>query len=192
MPLKPDPARRRRTYAAALAVSALVLLLLWVVYRIDDRDRRRAGNRQLVARIARRVGMSPSLALAVAETESAFSNRAVSSKGAVGLMQVMPDTARGVARRLGLGSYDIHDPEDNVLLGVTYLREMLDRYGGDLHLALAAYNAGPRRVDAWKKRAGRGTPGRTVIARHGFKETRRYVVRVLAARRRYASAAKRS
>ncbi|MHC4915255.1 MAG: lytic transglycosylase domain-containing protein [Planctomycetota bacterium] len=190
-PLRRDPLRRRRTYAAALAVSAMVLLLVAVVYRAEDDSRRRATNRALVSRAARRLGMPQALALAVAEAESAFNHRAVSPKGAVGLMQVMPDTARGVARRLGLRSYDLYDPEDNVLLGITYLREMLNRYGGDLHLALAAYNAGPKRVDAWRKRASRGASGSAVVSRHGYRETRRYVKRVLAARKRYAAGSRR-
>lgn len=77
--------------------------------------------------------------------ESAYDSRAVSSAGAVGLMQIMPGTWRELRARHGLGS-DPFDPRDNILAGAAYLREMHDRYG-NITAMLAAYNAGPQRYD---------------------------------------------
>jgi hypothetical protein len=84
--------------------------------------------------------VSPDLVKAVIAAESEFDQWAVSSKGARGLMQLMPDTAR----RLGVG--DSFDARQNIFGGTQYLRQMLDRFGGDVDLALAAYNAGPNAV----------------------------------------------
>ena len=89
---------------------------------------------------ARKEGFTPDLLRAVISRESGFDPCAVSDKGALGLMQLMPETAEA------LGVTDVFDPEQNVRGGARYLGELLDRYGGDLVLALAAYNAGPGRV----------------------------------------------
>jgi soluble lytic murein transglycosylase-like protein len=89
---------------------------------------------------AERFALDPALLKRVAWQESRYHSEAVSPKGAVGVMQLMPQTAR----ELGV---DIHDPAQNILGGASYLRQMLDRYNGDLSLALAAYNAGPGAVD---------------------------------------------
>ena len=92
------------------------------------------------------------LLVAVAYVESGMNQDAVSDKGARGLLQLMPATARELAA-------DPRDPQENVRAGARYLRLMLDRFGGDLDLALAAYNAGPFAVE----RAG-GAPGLETIA----------------------------
>ncbi len=94
---------------------------------------------------AREHELPRALLLAVARGESNFDPRAVSHANAHGLMQILwPVTAR----HLGFGSkQELYDPCRNVDAGARYLRELLDRYGGDLHLALAAYNYGPARID---------------------------------------------
>lgn len=107
-----------------------------------------------------RFGLPAGLAEAVARAESGLDPRAVSPAGALGLMQLMPATARA------FGAQDPFDPAQNVLAGARYLRHLLDRVGGDLKLALAAYNAGPGAV----RRRGGVPPCR---------ETRRYVEKVL-------------
>ena len=113
----------------------------------------------LVQDAAARSGVEPALINAVIKTESAFNPKAVSSAGAKGLMQLMDGTARG------LGVTDSFDPRQNVLGGAKLLRQLLDRYSGDVTLALAAYNAGPGAVDAHG-----GVPP--------FAETQAYVKRV--------------
>ena len=170
--------RRRLTLAIGLGLAALlagisVLSIYW--YRLE---RRRGRNRAILIETARKLQMDPALLLAVGSVESGFDDRACSHKGAVGLLQVMPATGREVAVRLGLKSWDLYDPEDNALIGATYLKERIKRYRGDLHLALAAYNAGPGRVSTWIK-AGGGLSGAETVKRHGFKSTRYYVSEVL-------------
>jgi soluble lytic murein transglycosylase-like protein len=90
---------------------------------------------------AGRQGVAPELLRAVISAESAFVPCAVSDKGAMGLMQLMPGTAAA------MGVSDPMDPDDNLRGGVRYLGQLLERYGGDLRLALGAYNAGPALVD---------------------------------------------
>jgi len=84
--------------------------------------------------------LSPNLLKAVAKAESGFRPDVVSKAGAMGIMQLMPGTARG------LGVTDAFDPEQNIMGGAKYLRQMLDRFNGDLSVALGAYNAGPGTV----------------------------------------------
>ena len=120
---------------------------------------------QAIAEASRRYGVDELLVRAVIRAESNFNPRAVSRMGAVGLMQLMPGTARA------LGVVDPFDPVMNVDGGVRYLRQQLDRFG-DVSLALAAYNAGPGAVERYG-----GVPP--------YPETQRYVQRVLSYLREY-------
>jgi hypothetical protein len=105
--------------------------------------------------------VSPALVRAVIQAESGWNVRAVSVKGALGLMQLMPATATA------LGVTDPFDPDQNIRGGVRYLRFLLDRYDGNFELALAAYNAGPGAVD----RYGRKVPP--------YRETQAYVRKIV-------------
>ena len=124
------------------------------------------GIQRHIQSAARTHGLDPALIRAVIQTESAFDPYAVSLAGAKGLMQLMPVTAR----EMEVG--DVFDPAENIRGGSRYLRYLLDRYGGDLKRALAAYNIGPERV------AFQG-------ALPNVDETRQYVQQVMEHYRRY-------
>lgn len=111
-----------------------------------------------IAEASQRFGIPQHWIRAVLRVESAGDARAVSSAGAMGLMQVMPDTWAGLRTHHGLGR-DPYDPRDNILAGTAYLREMWDRYG-NVAAMLAAYNAGPGRYDEHLT-TGRGLPAET-------------------------------
>jgi soluble lytic murein transglycosylase-like protein len=113
----------------------------------------------LVREAADRYHVDPALVRAVIQTESNWNASALSRKGAVGLMQLIPTTAQR------FGANDAFNPKQNVEAGVRYLRTLLERYNGNLDLALAAYNAGEGAVDR-----AHGVPS--------FRETRNYVQRV--------------
>lgn len=131
-------------------------------YRDSTAVRLRAqAYRSIVREIAHQIEVPEQLLNAVIEVESSYLATAVSSKGAQGLMQLIPDTAR----RFGVANP--FDPHDNVRGGALYLKWLLDLFGGDLQLALAGYNAGEQAVI----RAGYRIPP--------FKETQQYVPRVM-------------
>jgi soluble lytic murein transglycosylase-like protein len=114
----------------------------------------------LILEHARAQNLRPDLVRAVVQVESGYNARAVSSKGAMGLMQLMPGTARQ------LGVVAPFDPNENIRGGTTYLRQLIERFDGNEELALAAYNAGPMAVD----RYGNQVPP--------YRETRDYVRKV--------------
>jgi soluble lytic murein transglycosylase-like protein len=120
-----------------------------------DRD----GVEKLVREAADRHRMDPALVRAVIETESNWNPKAYSRKGAGGLMQLIPTTAQRY------GAYDVFDPQQNIDAGVKHLKWLLERYNGNLDLALAAYNAGEGAVDRVH-----GVPA--------YRETRNYVQKV--------------
>jgi soluble lytic murein transglycosylase len=119
---------------------------------------------------ARNYDLDPALLAAVIYQESKFKADAKSSSGAIGLMQLLPDTAKGIALHTGGTGFrvaDLYDPEINVRYGAWYLRHLIEKYG-DERTALAAYNAGQDNVDHWRQ-TGEGIQ---------FAETRAYVNRV--------------
>jgi soluble lytic murein transglycosylase len=129
----------------------------------------------------------PSLTHAIIRQESMFDAGAVSPSGALGLMQLMPATARNVASKLKLKRFNTDtltaDPRSNVMLGASYLSELVDRFGGSYVLAIAAYNAGPGRVAGWLRDNGDPRPKLDDvidwIEKIGVSETRNYVQRVM-------------
>ena len=145
-----------------------------------DRIRYPLRYEQIVRGHAKNYDLDPALLAAVIYQESKFRADAKSSSGAIGLMQLRPETAEGIAIRTGGARFrvsDLYNPEINVRYGSWYLRHLLDRYGDEKD-ALAAYNAGQRNVDEWRAE-GKGIQ---------FPETRSYVDRVEHLKHVYARA----
>jgi soluble lytic murein transglycosylase-like protein len=107
---------------------------------------------QDIYEIAQQEGIEPKLAYGLVRTESSFKNSAISNVGAIGLTQVMPRTASWMMP--GTKASDLHDQKVNLKLGFRYLNKMIDKYKGDVRLALLAYNRGPGTVDKILKRGG--------------------------------------
>jgi soluble lytic murein transglycosylase len=129
-------------------------------------------------------GLDPALIAGVIYTESHFRDQ-TSHAGARGLMQITPQTARAIAQRTGGTAFtdeDLATPQVNIAYGAWYLRNLLDHYGGNDVLALAAYNAGMGNVDRWVARHGGGNLEPADLP---FPETRAYVQKVLATRDQY-------
>jgi soluble lytic murein transglycosylase len=131
-------------------------------------------------------GLDPALIAAVIYQESKFEDR-TSSAGALGMMQLLPDTAHFIARKTGGTQFtteDLSTPQVNIAYGSWYLRYMIDRYDGNRTLAIAAYNAGEHNVDTWVARAG-GEDSFDAGKDIPFPETRHYVQSVLDHEKQY-------
>lgn len=139
-----------------------------------------------VARFNTADGIEEALVLSIIRQESNFNTDAISRVGARGLMQLMPRTAQGEARKLALDFSETRlttDPAFNVALGSTYLRDLIDRFDGSYIMAIAAYNAGPGRSVQWANAFGDPRSGAVDpidwVEMIPFSETRNYVQRVL-------------
>ena len=171
-----------------VAVSALLLAVAgaaaWVVDAKPDwylRTRYPLEYDNVVRAYANERHLDPTLVAAVIYAESRFDPNVVSDAGAVGLMQVLPETGRFIARSTGGTDFveaDLRDPDLNVRYGTWLLGYLMDRYDGDVATALAAYHAGPANVDEWR-RSGSGIQ---------FPETQAYVDEVLRVKQVYAQA----
>ena len=178
-------ARRRRLLAGGAAIAAGVAagLALGLFGKFDDVIQELTlplRHEDIIRQQSREKRVDAALIAAVIYSESKFTDR-TSSAGARGLMQITPETAQDVERHSGGTTFklgDLSDPEINIRYGTYRLRELLDRYDGDVVAALAAYNAGPTNVDRW---------GGSDLSVDGiaFPETRAYVEDVLDKQRAY-------
>ncbi len=157
---------------ALLVAAAVAAVGAYVASRpeVVDRVRYPLAYESIIRGHARNYDLDPALLAAVIYRESKFDPNARSQSGAIGLMQLLPETARGIALHTGGSKFvvsDLYDPELNVRYGAFYLRRLLRKYRSE-RLALAAYNAGQQNVDEW------------LAARKGieFAETRDYVAEV--------------
>ena len=184
-------ARRRRqalgvlAFADVVGLGALALRPLFTS-AVQDLTALPLHHEEAIRRQAHEKRLDPSLIAGVIYAESKFSD-STSSAGALGLMQLLPSTAHFIAGRSGGTAFtteDLSTPEINIAYGSWYLRYLLDRYGDDEVLALAAYNGGMGNVDRWVAEA-RARGEALDVADIPFPETRAYVERVLDARREY-------
>lgn len=136
---------------------------------------------QQVLKVAHQQRVSPPLLFAIARQESAFAADAKSPAGALGLMQLMPSTARYTAKKAGVRyrKHDLLTPETNITLGSHYINELLTQFDGNRILASAAYNAGPSRVKKWLSSTDKQLDHDIWVEIIPFKETRKYVQNIL-------------
>jgi soluble lytic murein transglycosylase len=172
-----------RFFAVLVLLVAIAVSILYVESSKPGwyaRIRYPLAYEEIIRGHARNYDLDPALLAAVIYRESKFDADARSSSGAVGLMQLLPDTARGIATLTGGSRFvlsDLDDPEINVRYGSFYLRRLIQKYG-EISLALAAYNAGQANVDQWTEE------GRGIV----FPETEEYVDEVLEFQDVYARA----
>jgi soluble lytic murein transglycosylase len=164
----------RRAYPQFMAAGGEQLPpeLLKVIYPLDYWP--------LISKYADAHQLDRYLLAALVVQESTLTPDVRSAANAYGLMQLIPDTGRLVARQLGIRRFStamLTQPETNVRLGTKYFKDMVERFGG-VHYALAGYNAGPHRVAAWLKEAP-GLPRDEFIDNIPFVETQGYVKRIL-------------
>ena len=167
--------------ALALAF-ALVLILLPFALQAPDAVRQAVyplEYEETIREASRENGLDPTFVAAVIYTESRFRPQARSPQRAYGLMQMLPETARFVQQRSGIGG-NFRDPETNIRLGTWYLAYLGERYRGDERLMLAAYNSGEGTVDGWIS-----NEGFDIAEDIPFAETRNYVENSLDARQTY-------
>jgi len=134
-----------------------------------------------ISQQAQTAGLNPYLVLSIIRQESAFNPTAISSSGARGLMQLMPTTAQEVLTRLKLPQEPVsrlHDPQLSITLGTHYFAGLMQRYQGNVVLALAGYNAGPGRASRWRQHWS-GVPTDEFVERIPLDETRNYVKLIL-------------
>ena len=180
-------ARRRRVVALAALAALGAGLALW--FGPGEKALREITlplrHEDIIRQQARLKHLDPALIAAVIYQESKFRPR-TSAAGAKGLMQILPSTAKAIARRSGGTAFvpsDLATPQVNISYGTYYLRLLLDHYGGSVTPAIAAYNAGLTNVDAWVKKAGGASS--FISDDIPFAETRAYVASVREHRREY-------
>lgn len=179
--------RRRLAAAAVLAVLAVAIPLAWPLFQKAYRDLSLPlAYSSIIRQQAAEKHLDPALVAAVIYAETKFQPRP-SSAGAQGLMQILPQTAEFLARRSGATTFHVSDlatPAVNIAYGSYYLRYLLNEYGGNEVLALAAYNGGETNVNRWLI-AARQAGHPFTVSQIRFPETQAYVIRVMQAQQDY-------
>lgn len=142
---------------------------------------------ETVSKYSEEYGLDPSLVLGVIKVESKFRPDAVSTKGAVGLMQIMPDTGWWIAERMKLEGFkeeDLYQYDTNIKMGSWYIKNLIDEFGGNVETAVAAYNGGLGNVKKWLSDDRYSQDGEN-LSEIPFKETSDYVEKVMEAQKVY-------
>lgn len=177
-------AQRRVILIAVVLVIAIVASLF--VMSVAKKASYPVKFEEIAEQKAQQYGLPLSLVMGLIRTESGFQADAVSNVGAVGLMQIMPDTGKWIAGKLRWQDYSdemLTEPEKNIELGCWYLRFLMDRFEGDITAVLAGYNAGHNRVAQWLQDPSNTQDGRLVHVPHPDAE--KYVEKVLYAQKQY-------
>ncbi|MBO7214589.1 MAG: lytic transglycosylase domain-containing protein [Clostridia bacterium] len=151
-----------------LVIFTVFFILLIVVFTAVELGGYKK-HRFYIQELSLSAGLDYNLVLAVVRTESSFNENAVSKKGAVGLMQLMPKTAEFIAKKVGYeGEVDLYNPTVNLYLGISYLKYLFDKYENET-IVLCCYNAGEGTVSKWTEEEVENPP---------YKETREYIKKV--------------
>lgn len=174
--------RKNKRYARRRAIIVIALVLLVAILNADSiwRFFYPLPYHELTIKYARAYDQDPYLLSAMMRAESSFNPRAVSDKGARGLMQIMPETGQSIAPQLGYTDFSpdqLFIPEVNINMGAWYLADLDREFNGNVILMLAAYNGGPGNVMEWM--AADKTGGIKEIDQIPFPETRLYIEKVL-------------
>lgn len=182
--------RNNKKIIRAVTLSlALLILLCAAAYFLSGVAQRRTYRLlypDIVTEMAAEYGVDPYLAAAVIHCESSNNKDAVSPVGAVGLMQIMPDTGAWIAEKLEMDDFTeerLFEPEVNVRMGCWYIDYLTDRFHGNMTLVLAAYNAGPGNVQKWLEDERISENG--TLTEIPFPETERYIDKVQRAYEKY-------
>lgn len=152
--------------------AALGIFLLESYYPVSYREE--------ILQYAQEYDVDPALIMGVIATESGFDADATSEKGAMGLMQIMPETGEWIAKKLGIADFTeemLSEPAVNIRMGTWYLHFLAERFGDDTQLIAAAYNAGHGKVEAWLSDENYSADGST-LSQIPFAETGNYVKKV--------------
>jgi soluble lytic murein transglycosylase len=182
--------KKKNRALIALVVILILLLAFFAAYILLDLDEEfKFGYpleyEDLIVRYSNEYNLDPYLVAAVIKTESTFKSDAVSSAGAVGLMQIMPETGEWLAGKFGeaFETDNLYDPETNIRYGCWYLHFLMERFDGQADLAIAAYNAGHNRVEGWL--LDEAYSDGTVLTNIPYSETENYVKKVNKAYSKY-------
>lgn len=148
--------------------AALIIRGIWV-YKAFPLE-----HEETIKQYSQEYGIDKFLVCAVIKAESSFNKTALSSPGAMGLMQIMPDTGTWAAEKIGIDQFEIsmlYEPDINIRIGCWYLDYLNTKFEGDAKKVLAAYNAGPSRVNDWLDADG-------VLREIPFEETENYIVKI--------------
>ncbi len=165
--------KKLKIFAVIIAAIAIGLFVALFYYSLYPR------NYDVVSTVKENCetfSLNENLVFSIIKCESGFDPAAVSDSGAVGLMQLMPETAAFIAEKVGLKAFDLTNPKDNLLLGCAYLRYLFDKFS-TVNAVLAAYNAGEGRVVRWLADQNYSDDGKNLKA-IPIKETAVYVKRV--------------
>lgn len=175
---------RRRTRRPSLVKRIFfLLLLLLLLFNIDNIGRMLYPfpYRQTISHYSAAYGVDMYLLVAVMKAESNFNKHAVSATGARGLMQIMPDTGRWIAAKMGSSGFDpdqLFEPDTSIRLGAWYIADLTQEFAGDTVLVLAAYNGGRGNVEEWLAQ-NKLSGGLSSIDQLPFPETRSFIRKVL-------------
>ncbi len=166
----------KKTISISIIVVISVILSIYITRLILKKFVYVITYDKYVSQAASETNIDPYLIFAIIKQESKFDKYATSKKEAKGLMQILDSTAKEIAQTEDI---DLYDAKTNISIGTKYFKSLVDRYEGNIHLAICAYNAGLGNVDKWMQSEEIYSNGTLVIANIPFNETKEYLTNIL-------------